>query len=328
MFWNLFKKKKKEDANKQIESHGMIHKIEKPWKCRICNEIYTEDYTAGLCISCWEKEFAFKKNFYSAYKKQLELFLQEYGIKTNNKTNFGIKENGEPEFDVEELAWMNCIHLRKNERAIYTVICRNCVFGFPDNGIGFRYLYISTKSDDMGWAKTVGVDADCERLLAISSDEDELYYLTEKGVVRSSSKHWEEKRLFEFEKECRQICESIDIKDIETYTKHLQAEDKYAEYDIFNICDHIYYDADKKVFFGVFADGNYYHGYDVNYVVEPKKKVLAYTASNSRISLYDVASLCSKDKIPMFAVVDRLDVDDSITKYEPPTNVGYGSVYL
>ena len=52
-------------------------------------------------------------------KKKLELFLQEYGIKTNNKTNFGIKENGEPEFDVEELAWMNCIHLRKNERAIY-----------------------------------------------------------------------------------------------------------------------------------------------------------------------------------------------------------------
>ena len=86
MFWNLFKKKKKEDSNKQIESHGMIHKIEKPWKCRICNEIYTEDYTAGLCKSWWEKEFAIKKNFYSAYKKKLELFLQEYGIKTNNKT--------------------------------------------------------------------------------------------------------------------------------------------------------------------------------------------------------------------------------------------------
>ena len=64
MFWNLFKKKNKEISDEKKESCGITHTIDKKTRCRICDKTYTKDFTAGLCASCWEKDYDLKKEFY------------------------------------------------------------------------------------------------------------------------------------------------------------------------------------------------------------------------------------------------------------------------
>ena len=325
MFWNLFKKKKIEISDKKIESHGIVHSVEKKPRCRVCDKTYTEDYTAGLCASCWKKDYDLKKEFYFPYKKRLDTALDEIGIITSDLSQKGIREYGIPEFEVIEHDWMEGIHLRKNERALYTVPCRNCTFGFPSNGIGLRYLYVSTNRQDQEWAKKVDFS---DRILAITSDNEELYWLTEKGVIKSTKPYWNEFYLFYNVDECRKICAIIPCESVKLHISKLESGSKYGEYRIFNIQHHTFYDANAKVVFTVFADGNYYHGYDVSYFVHSKKEVLERILAYGHRSLYDISRECSIGQIPAFAVADMLEIDESNRSYEPPTDVGYGSIYM
>ena len=82
MFWNLFKKKTKDISDKKTGSHGIIHSADKKPRCRICNKTFTEDFTSGLCVSCWKKSYDSKKVFYFPYKKRLDAALNEMGINT------------------------------------------------------------------------------------------------------------------------------------------------------------------------------------------------------------------------------------------------------
>ena len=80
--------------------------------------------------------------------------------------------------------------------------------------------------------------------------------------------------------------------------------------------------------FDYFADGNFYHGYDVKYFVLPKKAVL------EQLSYYllSVHQICHPEKTKFFeipfAIFDDLEVDPDIKVYDPPIRVGEGIDYL
>lgn len=326
MFWNLFKKKAKEISDKKTESHGIIHLVDKKPKCRTCNTTYTEDFTAGLCISRWKKDYNSKKVFYFPYKKRLDAALNEMGIRTIELSLKEIRTYGSPKTQVIEYDWMEGIHLRKGERALYTISCRNCTFGFPSNGIGIRYLHVSTNKHNQEWARKVHFS---DVILAITSDNEELYWLTEKGVIKSTKDDWNETRLFYKVDECRKICAYISHESINLHISRLEAVSQYNKYGIFSLFNDTFYDANAKVAFTVFADGNYYHGYDVSYITNTKKDLLENLVSSYGYgNLYNISKKCSSGQIPTFAVADILDIDESKKDYNPPINVGFGSIYV
>jgi len=325
MFWNLFKKKKMEIPDKENKSLRFIHSAEKIPRCRMCDKTYTEDYTAGLCVSCWQKVYDSKKEFYFQYKKRLDTALNERGIRTLDLSQKGIGKYGNPKSRVIEYDWMEGIHLRKNERALYTIFCRKCTFGFPSNGIGLRYLYVSTNTQDQEWARKVDFSG---KALAITSDNEELYWLTEEGVIKSTKEEWNEFHLFNKVDECRKMCADIPIETIKSYISKLESESEYSKYRIFKIYNHTFYDANEKVAFVVFADGNYYHGYDVSYFVYSKKELLENILAQYGETLYNISRQCSNDWVPKFAVADVLEIDENKKDYVPPTDVGLGSIYM
>ena len=165
--------------------------------------------------------------------------------------------------------------------------------------------------------------------MAITSDNEELYWLTEEGVIKSTKDNWNETNLFYKVDECRKICANISHEAINLHISRLEAESEYSKNRIFSIYNDIFYDADDKVAFTVYADGNLYHGYEVYYLTYTKKELLNNLLSNFYCGdLYDISIKCSSGQIPAFAVADMLEIDESKKNYDPPINVGYGTIYV
>lgn len=199
LFSNLFAKKKVENSASMNDSQDHPTR-----RCHQCNAPFDLNYTGGLCLDCWQKEYSLKKAFYSSYTVRLRNELHNSGIEVLDESTKGVLESGEPVCKVKRCADIDTIPLRENERALFTVSCRDSVFAFPDSGIGLRYLSIAP--EDCEWARKIDAK---ESIMSICSDGRELYYLTEQGIIQSSSPEWNPKTLFDPIQECRTCCKSI-----------------------------------------------------------------------------------------------------------------------
>ena len=212
--------------------------------------IYSEITSTKNTQTMQKADYLLKKQFYSSYRTRLADTLHDYDIEVLEESTEGISECGEPCNEVMEYEWMNVGCLR-NERALCTVYCRGCTFGFPDNGIGLRYLYLSSNSEDREWARKI--DKNCESLLALCSDGKELYCLTGKGKIKSTAPNWKTIKLFDPIDERRKICANIPCDQI---YKALDMEIKQSglsKWGIISILDGFtFYDAINKVFLGRF----------------------------------------------------------------------------
>lgn len=103
---------------------------------------------------------------------------------------------------------------------------------------------------------------------------------------------------------------------------------QYSKWGIAEIWDKIYYDDQKKVFFSVIVDGNFYHGYDVHYFVESKENVLQAVAHD----MYLLMRIHHLDELPKtaasFVIADSLEVDPDVKEYKPPVEIGKGEFYI
>ena len=69
-------------------------------------------------------------------------------------------------------------------------------------------------------------------------------------------------------------------------------------------CDNrnwVYYDGDRKKFFRVFADGNYYHGYEVSYPLMNKEEAIQWEADSLNILQYE--EQCAAGEVPLFLIL-------------------------
>lgn len=313
-------------SNKEkIPVHQMGTKSVTKFLCRECGKECDLNYTASLCLECWQNDFLLKREVYYAYGVRLACILKNYGIEVYNESQEGINKWGKPTFAVAEYDWMEGIHLREDERALFTFKCRGNLFGFPYNGIGLRYLYVSDVKTEKEWAKKIDVS---HRLLAVCASDTELYYVTNNGVIRSTDPEWKPIKMFNALEECRTICSKFTEQQIQEFLKKLLLDSEYKDHGIIHILNTRFYDLNRKVFFNVFADGSYDTGYDVRYYIVSKKDVLEQMARHTNI--VDIISQCKNDEIPMYAIVENLDVNAAVhayDTYEPPVPVGYGTIF-
>ena len=157
----------------------------------------------------------------------------------------------------------------------------------------------------------------------IANQANERSHIT--NIEKSTDTKSESEKTLDAIKECRNICSVLNDTLINDYINKLFTDSKYAEYKIINIFDRVFYDLNAKVFFDVFADGKFYHGYDVYYIIWSKEKVL----NSQRISNVELVSQqCKNNIVPMFAIVEKLEADPEISTYAPQTEVGYGTIYV
>ena len=83
----------------------------------------------------------------------------------------------------------------------------------------------------------------------------------------------------------------------------------------------IYYDPEARKFFQVLVDGNYYHGYDVDYSVMTKEEVIRW-CTRFHFSVDGFTDCCRKKQVPMLVIIKSLPFEEG--PYSPPDNFGYG----
>ena len=274
-----------------------------------------------LCPDCWLQEIEGRRSFYRYYGKMLEMALKERGIDVLPEVLDGITVDGKAVKPVIHYPWLNTIPLRHNnqslrERALYTVPCRGGMFAMPDNGIALRYLSVPATLGFQKWVKDYLNDAPRSYLAAIRSDGQELYIAEQNGEVWSSTPGFEPFILFDIQAEVRRICSLLPEEKIQA------AADRYQTG--IHHFDHFYYDGDHKKFFEVLTDGNYYHGYDVSYRTVSKAGLLSQWPVLNYSGFYDLYVQCLAGKIPLFAIVERLEEDETLTDYQPPEGTGCG----
>lgn len=134
--------------------------------------------------------------------------------------------------------------------------------------------------------------------------------------------------------ECRRLCSAISHEALSEEKEKFFSGDKeffgscYNEWGIIWLRDRTFYDVNAKVFFSVVVDGNFYHGYDVEYIVESKLNVLSMLARD----IYNIRRIYQLNEPPVtvaaaFTIADGLKVDSDIKEYKPPIDVLKYAVY-
>jgi len=81
----------------------------------------------------------------------------------------------------------------------------------------------------------------------------------------------------------------------------------------------------ERVFFGVAVDGNYYHGYDVDYYVGHREDAVERLLRFP--SLADLEVTMKEKQIPLALIASRLEEADE-PGYQPPDNFGHGTHFI
>lgn len=137
--------------------------------------------------------------------------------------------------------------------------------------------------------------------------------------------------------ECRRLCSAISHEALSEEKEKFFSGDKeffgscYNEWGIIWLFDETFYDVNKKVFFSVLTDDEYYWAEEhcnEYYTVETKEKVLQMAARALHIirRIYQTNE-CDVHFAAVFSLVDSLEVDPDITEYKPPVKVLKGVAY-
>lgn len=299
----------------------------------------------GKTRECWIQRLEEIRKRYQKYRAILEDHLKEQGIILKPAYTDGLDETGRPwglriigKRGIEKM-----LPLRKDEYALYLFDVGDGVLAFPDNGIGLRYIH--APSDRNFCAPAGGMGS----LLAAGSDGKALYildandgklYITESqkacgplGGFRRRFFRTEEPEEKEKQNHPAGAVEAIDIlslyiKTAEEYFSEKEIQDAVTAFcssGIVNVEDATYYDPAAKMFFHVYTDGNYYHGYEVRYPrLSPKEVIQSHVRVH--FSLNSFIDACQAGKIPLLVILSRLPYQDR--PYRPPENFGYGKHFM
>lgn len=267
-------------------------------------------------------------SFYSKYYDLTVSVLTKNGIYPFPRSAEAIDIYGVPTKKVSTADTVSLLPLRSNERAIYAVECKGYTFALPDNGIGIRYLYLDKPEKNIEWLDNV--DTKIRRsILSLCSDGEDLFFLREDGFIDSTAKSWSPLFAFDMVKERIELVSVFKKEDYyEEIEKRLQ-ESREIEYGIFCVDEkNLFYDMNKKVFFLVYTEGSYSEGYDVSYGVVSKESALEELSAGYYGSIRLLNDECNRGKIPAFALINYLPENVGVSEYTPPTNVGYGYIYI
>ena len=267
---------------------------------------------AGMCASCWTQNMKEKRELFGAYRTRLLDCLKENGIAARGTDTEGLNEDGQPcGYHAGEERNHGMIKLRQTEYSIGTFHMDGGWFAIPERGSALRYIKPSGNKGLMEFLASVNG----KTVLAAAVDDFHVYILSEDGLISSTSRKMDGKRVFSKEEILR-----------ETAARHFSEEKleeivrKFMDGTI-RAVDHYYYDTAAKVFFEVLADGNYYHGYDVSYPVISKEEVLKNLSK--RAWLIPVEEEAKAGAVPIVELVKRLP-EAQVPGYKPPENFGYG----
>lgn len=274
-----------------------------------------------LCPDCWLQEIDARRSFYRYYRKLLEATLKERGVNVLPESLEGSNIDGTVVMPVViRYPWLDVLPLRNtirdgNERVLYTVSCQGALFAMLSNGIALRYLFLPDTPGFQRWAEAFLCDIPHSYVTAICSDGEDLYIADQNGTVWSSAPMFQRFTLFDTREEIRRICGLLPKEQVQAIT------DPYRT-GIHHLND-FYYDGDHKKFFYIHADGNYYHGYDVRYLTVSKSELFSRRPSLNR-TFYDLYVQCLGGNVPLFAIAELLEEDETLTDYQPPEDTGRG----
>lgn len=288
--------------------HDEIEK-ERTTKCHSCGkEILYRNAYSGFCKDCWENELIRLRKHYQKYENMLREYLQKQGIELAPITTEGLDESGRPEFSVKDESY-DILPLRDNEYAIYLFKVSGGVMALPNNRIGLRYI----KPPLAAWIKE---KAEHPRLLAAGSDGNDLFLLTINGEIISTNSDWEKRELFNLQAGCPEIVHQYFSEEEIQLAQENFCKERFITVDgsVSNL-HQTFFDTSAKKFFVVYADGNYYHGYDTGSYQTSKEKVIS-SLIRFRFSLEDFINECEDGIIPKFFLICSLD--EGKGEYEPP----------
>lgn len=277
----------------------------------------------GKCRACWIKEIAILREKHRTYQTLLENYLKEQGVALIPAYTDGLDETGRPSYSVNDKK-IDMLPLRDNEYALYLFNVRDGVFAFPDNGIGLRY--INAPSSQSLW-KVAGSH---DTLLAAGTDGIAIYLLTSEGKLFITNpdssadngiRNTEGVQAIDLRSFCLKTAEAIfSEKQIE------DAVNAFCSNGIASVHRAIYYDPEEQKFFLVRDDGNYYHGYDVDYLPMNKEEVITWYMDSYAFSVKCFVDACQAGEIPMLVILSRLPFTEG--PYSPPYNFGYGEHFV
>lgn len=276
----------------------------------------------GMCRDCWVKVIAKQREKYREYQNFLEEYLREQGVMLNPSDTDGLDETGRPSDSVKDKK-IDILPLRDNEYALYLFEAGEGIFAFPSHGIGLRYIKAPSRQ------KFYGVAGGHNRMLAAGTDGRVIYILTDKGklfMTRSDSPENDNG-------DHTESVQAIDVYDFCMKTAEDTLSEKQIEDAVTDFCsngiacvnDSIYYDPAAKKFFRVLVDGNYYHGYDVDYMVQSKKAVME-SLVRYHFSIDGFVDACRAGEVPMLVILSRLSYEEG--PYSPPDHFGYGKHFI
>lgn len=88
----------------------------------------------------------------------------------------------------------------------------------------------------------------------------------------------------------------------------------------------IFYDPEAQYFFRMDVDGNFYHGYDVDYYPMSRAEVIAYHTGSHNFSIKRAVDACRRGFVPEIVLLARLPFREG--PYSPPSDFGYGKYFI
>ncbi len=274
---------------KQVSAESPVQPAKKQETCRICGRQFRtfEWVKKGMCAECWKQKLAELRTFTTQYHERMRACLADHGVEVPGPSTEGLDDRGlsfrlpDPGYfhhilQRRDSGSIYCIPLRRDTKGIYngdecgifTVEARGIRFALPDNGVGIRYIVRNGDHDFLGSAFHFFHG----RMLALASDGQDLYGLTDDGMIRSTVDGWKEIRLFDKLDEIRRIADDLSpsgtreaaVKEILDGRRWTYSSGS-SEY---------YYDVEQKAFIMGYESGCSHEGIDRVFTVCSRESLL------------------------------------------------------
>ena len=270
----------------------------------------------GYCTACWDRHMIGVRERFGRYEKLLLDFLAGRGVSAAGSGREGLLPSGKPAGYVGfEERDHDMIRLRQSEYAAADFRIGKGWFALPESGSHLRYIVPSPDGKLMEFLAGIR-----ETVLAAAVWSGNAAFLLEDGTVRSTDPSVDGAEAFDKEAMIRETAERILGE--EAIRKSREA---FSSPGIHSIADRLFYDGEKKAFFSIVTDGNYYHGYDVYYPVKTKDEVLRTLVRYEW--LLPTEENCEKGIVPASVIAEGLE-DAGDPNYSPPEGFGYGEYYI
>ncbi len=270
----------------------------------------------GYCPACWDRHMIGVRERFGRYEKLLLDFLAGLGVSAVGSGREGLLPSGKPVGYVGfEERDHDMIRLRQSEYAAADFKIGKGWFALPESGSHLRYIVPSPDGKLMEFLAGIR-----ETVLAAAVWDGNAAFLLENGTVRSTDPSVDGAEAFDKGTMIRKTAERILGE--EAIRKSREA---FSSPGIRSIADRFFYDGEKKAFFSIVTDGNYYHGYDVFYPVKRKDDVLRTLVRYEQ--LVTVEENCEKGIVPASVIAEGLE-DAENPNYSPPDDFGRGEYYI